>query len=142
MQRLDHPLGDDLARPGHPLGRATQRGRRHGRARSLSRRARQGLLRRLSHLGPEWPAEPGPGSGLGALSGLRRLRGALGAPGFDHVLLANAPADPGAGDGLQVHRVLGGELADQRGDVRCLSGAGQRRGRRVLLGLALFGSGR
>ena len=109
---------------------------------ACSRLARRGLLRRLSHLGLSGLRSLSLGSGLGRLSGLRGLRGALGAPGFDHVLLANAPADPGAGDGLQVHRVLGGELADQRGDVRCLSGAGQRRGRRVLLGLALFGSGR
>src|SRR5262249_58022465 len=45
------------------------------------------------------------------------------------------PADAGAGDRLQVHGVLGGELADQRGDVGGVARAGQRRGRRVLLGL-------
>jgi hypothetical protein len=34
------------------------------------------------------------------LSGRRWLRGALGAGGFDDVLLADAPADSGPGDGL------------------------------------------
>jgi hypothetical protein len=108
VQRLDHPLRDDLARPGHPLGRAAQRGGHHGWARDLLRRtARLRLSLRLSL----WL------SGLrglrlgGRLSGLRRLggrrlsgrrwlRGTLGAGGFDDVLLADAPADSGPGDGL------------------------------------------
>jgi hypothetical protein len=72
---------------------------------------------------------------LGGRRRLRGLRGTLGAGGLDDVLLADPAADPGPGDRLQVHGVLGGQLADQRGDVRRVAGAGQRRRRRVLLGL-------
>jgi len=48
LQRLDHPLGDDLARPGHPLGGAAQRGRDDllvGRRGSGGRRGRRGRRR-------------------------------------------------------------------------------------------------
>ena len=108
--------------------------------RAAGRLRRRGLLRPLSHLGLSGLRSLSLGGGLSRRGGLRGLRGALGAGGLDDVLLADAPADPRPGDGLQVYRVLGGELADQRGDVRRLPGAGQLRGRRVLLGLGLFGS--
>src|SRR5690606_16709449 len=54
--------------------------------------------------------------------GLRRLilgrRSLLGLAGrLEHVLLADPAADTGALEGGQVHAVLSGELADQRGHV-------------------------
>ena len=42
-----------------------------------------------------------------------RLGRTLGPRGVEHVLLADPPADPGPGHPLQVHAVLGGQLADQ-----------------------------
>ena len=90
-------------------------------------------LRRLGRLGLRLGRLRGlSGSRLGGLGG---LRGALDPGGLDDVLLADPPADAGAGDALQVHGVLGGELADQRGDVGRLARPGQLGGRRVLLGL-------
>jgi hypothetical protein len=62
------------------------------------------------------------------------LGGLLRAGGLDDILFADAPADPGSGDPVQVHGVLGRELADERGDVRCLVAGWQRRGRRIVLG--------
>jgi len=60
------------------------------------------------------------------------LCGPLRAGGLDDILLADAPADPGSGDLVQIHGVLGRELADERGDVRRLASR-QRRGWRILL---------
>src|SRR5439155_25108243 len=40
--------------------------------------------------------------------------------GFQHVLFADPAADAGAGHRGEIHPMLGGELADQRRDVRTL----------------------
>ena len=106
--------------------------------RAISCRARDirsVLPRRLRRLdrGPG-RAAPGPGcAGAGAAwrrprPGRRPRRTAARAamavtpdPGrIEHVLLADPAADPGPGDGGEVHAVLGGQLADQRGDVRAV----------------------
>ena len=122
LQRLDHALGDDLPGAGHPLGGAAQarlgdRGPGPAQARvRLGRlaRARPGRAR------PE-RARPGPGAaGRGAGGGGGRRRGPPGPGGVQHVLLADPAADTGPGHAGQVDAVLGGQLADQRGDVRAL----------------------
>ena len=103
LQRLDHPLGDDLAQPRHLLGAAAQRCGRRRRGRGRRRAWRPARP-------PAWR-----GGGCGRRCGGCRCAAALG--GLEHVLLADAAADAGAGDGRQVDAVLGGELADERRDV-------------------------
>ena len=77
----------------------SEEGTTAGRGAGCRRRLSLGLSRRSLRLG----------GGLRGLTGLRRLggrrrlgglRGALGAGGLDDVLLADAAADPGPGDGL------------------------------------------
>ena len=65
---------------------------------------------------------------------------AAGPGGVEHVLLADAAADPRPGYFREVHAVLRGELADQRRDVRAV-GAGRER-RRVRVRVLAVGRGR
>ena len=90
LQRLDHPLGDDGAQPGHLLGAAAQR----ARARPWRR--------------PAWPSRARPAAGRGAA--------ALAAASSTSCLRIRPPTPVPVERG-QVDAVLGGELADQRGDV-------------------------
>ncbi len=80
---------------------------------------------------PRRPRVRGAGGGWG-----RRLPGGPG--GFEHILLADAPADPGAVHGGEVDAVLGRELADERGHVgpvaRCQRRHLRRAGRGRLFG--------
>ena len=98
--------------------------------------------RAVARAGPGGAAAGGRGAARGR--GCRGLLGGLGlAPGagrVEDVLLADPPADAGAGHGLQVDAVLGGELADQRRHVRAVTAGGQRGGRRELAALILRGS--
>ena len=92
----------DLAQPGHLLGRAALRGPDgFGRPAPAPRAA----------LGAAAAGGLRLGRGLAA----RRPSGGLG--GVEDVLLADPAADAGAVDRGQVDAVLGGQLADQRGDV-------------------------
>ena len=125
LERLDHPPRDGLPQPGHLLGGPAQRTGLHGRCGRSGRRCRS--------------------SGSGRRRGRWGLGGLLGLLGRgQHVLLANPPADPGAGDGRQVDAVLLGQLAHQRGDIAGVGVRGHRggrlrgrRGRAVLFGLRI-----
>ena len=92
LQRLDHALGDDLTHAGHLLGATAQRAAAPVTAGGLPRSRRRPRRR----------------------CGGRRL---LGLGRGEHVLLADAATDAGAGQRAEADAVLGGELADQRGDV-------------------------
>src|SRR5262249_40881580 len=131
--------GDDLAGAGHPLGGAAQGGRddwprRGGRCRwrgggrgGSGRRGGRGGRgggspggrgRRGPCAGGRGAAAGGGGGGAGAgRGGGGGCRLADGPRGLEHILLADAAADPGAGYGGEIHAVLGGQLADERGDV-------------------------
>src|SRR6185312_11953650 len=124
LQRLDHPLGDDLTREGHPLRGAAQGGRHDRRPCGRGGGRRRGRGRRRGGGGGGRRGRGGGGFGG------RGFRGALRAGRLKDVLLADPAADPGADDRLKRHAVLGGELTDERGDVRRVAGR-QRRGLRV-----------
>ena len=105
LQRLDHPLGDQLAGPGHPLRAAAQAwtarspGCRRHRCRPGPRRGRAG--RRAAGAGRRRcggcavPARPACWAAAGWPAPARPGR-------VEHVLLADPPADSGAGHRGQV----------------------------------------
>ena len=98
LQRLDHALGDQL----RASGTASRCVPRSGLGAAASAAARGcGGRRRLR---------------AAAAAAAASARFGLGR-GVQHVLLADAAADAGAGHDAQVDAVLGGELADQRRDV-------------------------
>ncbi len=104
LHRDDGALGDDLAQARHRHGRAAQR-----------RRPRGARLRRAAE--PTVPRRPT----------VQQRPGGLGRAARQHVLLADASADTGAGDGRQVDALLVRELAHERSDVpdrRAGAGAG------------------
>src|SRR5262249_3002258 len=77
----------------------------------------------------------GAGAAAAAAGGGRgggRGRGRLpyGPRGFEHILLADAAADPRAGHGREVHAVFGCELAHERGDVGAVGRRQRRHGGR------------
>ena len=102
LQRLDHALGDD------------------GRSRdSFSVRPRAGSVAAVAVRG----CRPSQLRAVeaGRLGGLCRRR-------VEHILLADPAADTGAGDRAEVDTVLGGEFADQRGDITRIGVGGGRVG--------------
>ena len=149
LQRLDHALGDDLPGPGHPLGGAAQ-------ARLGDRGPGPAQARvRLGGLGGRGLA------GRGLAGAARRARAGRGGAARGQAGAAVRPDRAASSTSClrirpptpvpvtrgQVDAVLGGQLADQRGDVRALAPVGViARGRRLLglggLGRRRRGAGR
>ena len=114
LQRLDHPLGDDLARPGTAARwcRAAWTARWPRPGRPARRRApRRGGGRRGAGGGGRGPAAAAAAAAVAP-------RAARAASSTSCLRIRPPTPVPATG---QVHPVLGGELADQRGDVRAVA---------------------